>query len=266
MNTQTLGMQVDYNTVTETPGVGASKQQLSMLYGRYRFAAPYCEKKDVLEVACGTGQGLGYLAKTANRVVGGDIDDVNLRHAHAHYDGRSNIEVIKIDAHQLPFGEHSFDTILLYEAIYYLENPEKFLKECARVLRPGGTLIICSVNREWSDFNPSPFSQRYFSALELTELFGAAGFNKSEIFGAFPVDNASLKSRVISRIKRTAVSLNLIPKTMKGKEWLKRVVFGPLSPLPAEVQEGLAEYVPPVQISPNRPCPSYKVIYIKGQI
>jgi 2-polyprenyl-3-methyl-5-hydroxy-6-metoxy-1,4-benzoquinol methylase len=62
----------DYCTVTELPGSNATKEQLARLYHRYHFAAGFCEGKDVLEVACGAGQGLGYLARKAKSVVGGD--------------------------------------------------------------------------------------------------------------------------------------------------------------------------------------------------
>ena len=72
-------MVTDYTTVTETPGVKASKEQLERLFQRYNFALQFCQDKDVLAVACGAGQGLGYLARVAKRVVGGDIDENNLK-------------------------------------------------------------------------------------------------------------------------------------------------------------------------------------------
>jgi len=61
-------MAIDYTTVTEMPGLKASREQLAMLYTRYAFAAKFCDGKDVLEVGCGAGQGLGYLATKARKV------------------------------------------------------------------------------------------------------------------------------------------------------------------------------------------------------
>lgn len=58
---------VDYSTVTEIPGNKISKEQLTRLYHRYHFASLFCKGKDVLEVACGGGMGLGYLAKFAKK-------------------------------------------------------------------------------------------------------------------------------------------------------------------------------------------------------
>ena len=58
-----------YITVTEMPGNKATKENIEMLYTRYKWASQFIEGKDVLEVACGAGQGLGYLAKKAKKVV-----------------------------------------------------------------------------------------------------------------------------------------------------------------------------------------------------
>ena len=258
-------MSENYVTVTETPGIGATREQIARLYTRYKFAATFCGGKEVLEVACGAGQGLGYLARVAKRVVGGDIEERNLQFARAHYQGRGNIELRKIDAHDLPFEDHSFDRVILYEAIYYLDYPDKFLKECRRVLRERGVVLICTVNREWSDFNPSPFSKRYFSAMELKALLEGQGFHV-ELLGSCPVSRDSAKDRLISYLKRTAVALHLMPKTMKGKEFLKKLFFGKLAPLPPEVVDGLTDYVPPHPISPVSPVSDYKVLYAIGRL
>lgn len=252
--------QTTYSTITETPGIGASRQQLSMLYTRYRFAAEFCREKEILEVACGTGQGLGYLAKVAKRVAGGDIDDQNLLRAKKQYAGRTTVEIKKLDAQQIPYQDESFDVVILYEAIYYLARPELFFQESYRVLRPGGQLIICTVNCEWCDFNPSPFSTRYLSGRELSDMLEKKHFDVN-LFGAFPINDHSLKERFISWIKRRAVAFHLIPKTMKGKQLLKRVFFGQLTPLPPEVQDGMGEYQKPMALTTNSCLSNFKVLY-----
>jgi ubiquinone/menaquinone biosynthesis C-methylase UbiE len=153
------------------------------MYTRYRFAADFCRDKEVLEVACGSGQGLGYLARYAKKIVGGDCDDNILKYATSYY--RNSIEIHKLDAHSLPFEDNSFDVIILYEAIYYLADPNKFIKEAKRILRENGLLIIGAANREWAGFNPSPHSYTYFSANELFSFLTAEGF-KAEMFADCP--------------------------------------------------------------------------------
>lgn len=250
----------DYSTVTETPGVKASAEQIERLYHRYHFAQQYCQGKDILEAACGAGQGLGYIAKVAKSVAGTDIDEKCLAYARKTYANRPAIVIQQMDAESTSFEDDSFDVVILYEAIYYLEHPENFIDNSYRMLRKGGVLLICSVNREWTDFNPSPYSKKYYSAKELYDLLRAR-FAEVQISAAFSDEPDSLKEKIVSSIKRTAVALHIIPKTMKGKELLKRVFFGRLAPLPAEVSEGMADYIPPSPVQLNTPDLHNKVIY-----
>ncbi len=209
----------------------------------------------------GLVRGLGYLEKVAKKVVGGDIDENNLRFAISHYEERQNIEVRTLDAHQLTFEDHSFDVVILFEAIYYLSQPEKFLEESRRVLKDKGILLVCTVNKEWSDFNPSPYSTKYFSAPELYQLLKHR-FPHVELYGAFSTRPDSTTDKMISLLKRTAVALYLMPKTMKGKAVLKRIFFGKLISLPNEIEEGMCQYTPPVPIPHESPNCQFKVLYI----
>jgi len=110
---------------------------------------------------------------------------------------------------------------------------EKFVTEAYRVLRKGGLLLIATVNKDWSEFNPSPFSTRYFSVPELGKLLQNDGF-KVEFYGAFSTTPKTPKQKIISNIRKTAVALHLIPKTMKGKELLKKIFYGKLIPFPVK--------------------------------
>lgn len=55
-------MSTDFLDVTELRGSAISAEQLDRLINRYTWAATYCQGKDVIEVACGAGPGLGLLA------------------------------------------------------------------------------------------------------------------------------------------------------------------------------------------------------------
>ncbi|MEA3560877.1 MAG: class I SAM-dependent methyltransferase [Candidatus Omnitrophota bacterium] len=253
-------MGIDYSAVTEVPGNKVSREQLERMYHRYHFASQYCGDKDVLEIACGAGQGLGYLSEFAKRLVGGDVDKNILKLAQQHYHGRDNIELKLLDAHKLLFGDESFDVVICYEAIYYFTRPEEFIKEAYRVLKKKGLFVICTVNKGWLDFNPSPHSKKYFSAIELYQLLNR-DFTGIDIYGAFGVSYNSAKTKFISLLKRAAVSLNLMPKTMKGKEFFKRIFFGRLQVLPSELKKGMAEYLSPTLLTKEFPAKDYKVIY-----
>src|SRR4030042_1188678 len=133
-------MGVDYTTVTEIPGNRVTQEQLERMFHRYQFAASFSEGKDVLEVGCGAGMGLGYLGKRARKVVGGDYTEYLLEIAKQNYKNR--IPLLRLDAHFLPFRGQSFDRVILYEAIYYLAKPEEFFQDAKRVLRKDGALLI----------------------------------------------------------------------------------------------------------------------------
>ena len=254
---------IDYSHVTEAHGNEISREALEMMCTRYVFAARFSERRDVLEVACGAGQGLGVLGGHARRVVGADYTAALLDMARGHYAGR--VPLARIDAQLLPFAGGSFDVVVMYEALYYLANPRAFIAEARRVLRPGGRLIVCTVNREWGDFNPSPFSTSYHSATELRALLEHGGF-QTAMFAAFPVQQASLRDRVVSIVKRTAVTLGLVPKTMRGKRLLKRLFFGQLVVFPPELREDMAPYHAPVPLTGVGQVSGYKVLYAVGAV
>ena len=257
-----VGSMRDFTTVTESPGTAVSVEQLEMNFHRYHTVSQYCEGKEVLEVGCGAGQGLGYLARKARRVVGGDITERLLRAARSYY--KTRIPLVQLDAQRLPFRDGSFDVVILFEAIYYLSDPESFIRESLRVLRDGGLLAISSVNKEWMDFNPSPFSVKYFSAAELKRMLSFHGLDV-ECYAAFSLPPRTVRNEAISRLKRGAVSLGLIPRTMEGKKLLKRIFFGKLYPLDGEVSEGMAPYVPADPVSGDSAVPGFKIIYAFGR-
>lgn len=241
---------VDYSTVTELPAARASRQQLARLHHRYCLAATLAAGRDVLEVGCGAGLGLGLLAREARRVTGGDLTAASLALARRHYSG--GVPLLRLDAQTLPFRDRSFDAVILFETLYYLPHPNEFVAECARLLRSGGLLLIGAVNPDAPGFHPSPFARRYFSARELSELLRGGGFS-AELFGGFRETAASPRDRWLASLKRIAGRAGLIPKTMRGRETLKRLVFGPLAPLPPEIVAQDYAYEPPAPIHLTEP-------------
>lgn len=252
--------QANYAVITETPGLGATKEQVGRLYQRYYFAKKFAENKDILEVACGSGLGLRFLKEVARNVIGVDIDEKNVITAKKCCEGTEGIKVDLMDAHDLAFADHSIDLMLLFEAIYYLQEPKKFIEEAYRILREGGNIIICTVNKDWEDFHPSPYAHKYFSVPEIFDLLKEK-FNEIKIYGGFPVRNGGVKDSVISAIKRIALKFNLIPGSLKARAILKRIFMGELQPLPEKIEEGMTGYEEPVEIDPGRENREYKIIY-----
>ena len=176
----------------------------------------------------------------------------------AHYGDRINIECF--DALKMPWGDATKDIVIIFEAIYYLPSFPDFLNECLRVLRPGGSVLIATANKDLSDFSPSSHSRTYYGVVELELVLRSKGFS-TEYFGFISISHISIRQRILRPVKQMAVKLGLMPKTMTGKKLLKKLVFGELVEMPVEITEQhLQSYVPPEKLEIARNT-THKVIY-----
>ena len=248
----------EFLAVTELSGEEITQQQLENLVRRYRWAGDYVHDKDVIEAACGAGPGLLYLKAHAKSLIAGDFSNAVL--AVARRNLSDAVDLRRFDAAAMPFAPGSADVVMLFEAIYYLPSADRFLDECARVLRPCGLVLIVTANKDLYDFNPSPHSHVYYGVVELRELMERHGF-APRFFAAAPVGETGLKERILRPAKKLAVMLNLMPKTMHGKKWLKRAVFGKLVEMPVSITDVPLSPPPPIAISDDAPDRQHKVIY-----
>ena len=252
-----------FSEVTELAGECVSQEQVDRLCARYGWALDRCRGKDVLEVACGTAPGVGLLVQAARSLVAGDISEEILTRARAHYGNRAEIRAM--DAQALPFPDSSLDVVLIFEALYYVPDPRKFASECARVLRAGGCVLVANANKDLADFNPSPHSHAYHGVRELSELFLEAGFT-TRFWGNVPVTSLSIRQRILRPVKRAVVALNLMPKSMRGKRLLKRLVFGEMTAFPAEIKlDMIPDPLPINVVDPTRPDTLHKVILCEAR-
>jgi ubiquinone/menaquinone biosynthesis C-methylase UbiE len=252
----------DFSDVTELAGDSASREQVQRAYQRYYWAGRYMKGADVLEVACGAGQGVGYLASLAKSLHAGDISEQVLKAARDHYGARMGFR--GFNAEKLPYPDSSFDVVLMFEAIYYLRDPDRFIQEARRVLRPGGYLLLVTANKDLFDFTPSPHSVSYYGVRELAAMLGNAGFAVA-FFGDSPLASASRWQRLLRPVKRLATALGVMPKSKRMKALLKRVVFGTAQPLPAEIAAGVEVGPAPVPIPAGYPDTLHKVIFCEAR-
>ena len=98
------------------------------------------QNKEVLEIATGPGLLAKHVAYAAKRMVATDYSEGMIREAKkgAHAD---NLSFEIADAANLPYKDHSFDVVLIANALHVMPEPEKALREINRVLREGGLLI-----------------------------------------------------------------------------------------------------------------------------
>lgn len=96
----------------------------------------------VLEVAVGTGQNLGYYPPGVE-LTGVDLSPGMLAEARARAAGLGlRAELAEGDAHDLAFGDGSFDTVVCTMALCEIPDQRRALAEMRRVLRPGGPLLL----------------------------------------------------------------------------------------------------------------------------
>jgi phosphatidylethanolamine/phosphatidyl-N-methylethanolamine N-methyltransferase len=101
---------------------------------------------DILEIGVGTGLTLGHYPRHC-RVIGIDISEHMIARARekVRRDDLQHVRALEVmDAHALAFADQSFDAVCLPFVITLISEPERALDECARVLRPGGEIILAS--------------------------------------------------------------------------------------------------------------------------
>jgi phosphatidylethanolamine/phosphatidyl-N-methylethanolamine N-methyltransferase len=113
---------------------------------RRTAAAAAAAGPDILEVGVGTGLVLSYYPAHA-RVVGVDLSEPMLRKAAEKVRERSlsHVKLIAaMDACRLGLPDARFDAVAVPFVITLVPDPEQALAECARVLKPGGEIVIAS--------------------------------------------------------------------------------------------------------------------------
>jgi SAM-dependent methyltransferase len=101
-----------------------------------------------LDAGCGDGRHLAALARSPwwpARAVGTDISERILETARRAVAPREP-ELLRANLEALPLEDESFDLVLCSQVIEHLLDPDAGLRELARVLRPGGTLILTTDN------------------------------------------------------------------------------------------------------------------------
>jgi ArsR family transcriptional regulator len=99
---------------------------------------------ELLDIGTGTGRVLRLLAGQAEQATGIDISSEMLMVARTnlHAAGLHHCTVRHGNMYKLPFGNASFDTVAVDQVLSQAEHPALVLAEAARILRPGGALLV----------------------------------------------------------------------------------------------------------------------------
>ncbi len=134
---------------------------------RYIFASRFVRGKRVLDVASGVGYGSNLLkAAGADQIVGIDYSEQAVRYGAARHAG-AGPDYVLADAECLPLADAQFDIIVSFETIEHVPDPQRFLCEVKRVLRPDGLFIVSTPNRGiFVEGNPFHLHEFTFAELE----------------------------------------------------------------------------------------------------
>lgn len=101
---------------------------------------------DVLDVGAGDGTIAQMIAPRAASYAAIDASEKLVAAARARLAGVPGVRCLQGDAHALPFDDASFDAVLLLNVLTCAEHPTRVLAEAARVLRPGGTAVVVTLD------------------------------------------------------------------------------------------------------------------------
>jgi len=141
----------------------------------------------LLEVGSGSGRFLRRMHKAGWAVEGIDFDPV----AAARVEKRFGIPVAVGSLPELGYPEGKYDVVAMSQVIEHVPDPVELLKECRRVLRPGGRLVLSTPNarsvahrvygRHWRGLEP-PRHQHVFTPAALARCVRDCGFDDLRVF------------------------------------------------------------------------------------
>lgn len=201
------------------PGIPEENYWFQRHLVAYRRAAELVHGVRVLDAGCGEGYGTALLARGALHAVGVDLEQEVVRRATARYPDASfeHANLVK-----LPYPDASFDAVVSLQVIEHIHTPQEFLAECARVLIPGGLLVISTPNR--LTFSPTgvrnPFHAFEFAPEELRTAI-SRHFASPDVRGVFHGARISTLERVL----RKPFPERLIDQpAMEWPAWLRAIV------------------------------------------
>ncbi|MCD2189300.1 class I SAM-dependent methyltransferase [Actinomycetospora soli] len=168
------------------PGIPAENYWFRRHEAVYLALRDDCRDAVMLEAGVGEGYGAALLAGVADRVLGLELEKATADHVRRRY----GLDVVRADLQRLPLPDASVDVVVNLQVIEHLWDQPGFLRECARVLRPGGRLHCSTPNR--LTFSPghalddrplNPFHTRELAAEDLTAMLPDAGFSRVDVRG-----------------------------------------------------------------------------------
>lgn len=144
------------------------------------------------DLGCGTGAMAAALAPFVARVIAVDNSAAMLNAAKRRLAGRGPIELRRGDLEELPIADAELDVAVLTLVLPYLSDPARVLREVARVVRPGGRLLITDLLPHDRETYRQQLGHHWlgFSEPQMTAWLNAAGFTDLRFHALTPAPEA----------------------------------------------------------------------------
>jgi ubiquinone/menaquinone biosynthesis C-methylase UbiE/DNA-binding transcriptional ArsR family regulator len=140
---------------------------------------------DLLDIGTGTGRMLEVFGSRVERALGLDLSREMLAVARVNLERARlrNCSIRQGDMYQLPLPGASFDAVVIHQVLHYAERPGQVVAEAARVLRPGGTLVVVDFAPHELEFLRSEQAHRRlgFTDAEVTLWCRASGLEPEPV-------------------------------------------------------------------------------------
>jgi SAM-dependent methyltransferase len=192
------------------------------------------EGRRILDVGCGTGTMLSYLADYG-KAQGVDIDEEAIGYCRE----RGLTDVRLGSAETLPFEDGSFDLVTALDVVEHLDDDMAALREFRRVLQPGGTLLVTVPAHPflWGDQDEVNLHRRRYLAPQVRERLAGAGFEVQRVtyINAFmfpPIAAVRMLRRLEHRLRpRTAALSDFRYPAPRPVNFLLGWIFGIEAPI-----------------------------------
>ena len=144
----------------------------------------------VADLGCGTGALSATLASFVRQMIAVDASAAMLAAARRRLDGTTNVDIRQGELESLPIETAQTDAAVMSLVLHYIAEPQKALGEAARVLRPGGRLIVVDMMPHDRDEYRQQMGHVWqgFSAEQMTDWLSAAGFERVR-YTPLPIDS-----------------------------------------------------------------------------